>query len=258
MNSCEPFQYGISWHAFAVYICHYPGLGPLLGSVLVAVIAVIGAFGAPRIFTNRIKRIEATLEFSRRFQELLKMQHELNREFYFSKSGDRCDHPPVSPKDQENAKALYVRFFDLMLNELKFFSWGLVDRDTFNEWMAWRWYDWEPKRNRRRRSALASAGLETCGVSYRVGWRAWMNRPVIRRNPLVPFLNQVHRARDESEIRRIARWYGPSWFGWRRVRAKLFSRWRLRWFYATHSPKEWRLIKPRKSPSWLTKLRPWL
>jgi hypothetical protein len=126
------------------------------------------------VYTRRIKRIEATLKFTKRFQELIGKQHALNSEFYYDANGNLHDNTPdVLAKNELDAWNFLCRVFDLLLNEFNYCRVWLVRKQDFVGWMEWRWYDWEPEKRygkQENRPGGLPEGLTTCGISYQKGW----------------------------------------------------------------------------------------
>jgi hypothetical protein len=148
---------------------------------------------------NRLKRIESTLEFSRRFQELIRDRRHLNRK-YSDAHEEKKDAQPTSAEKDEGL-VWWWAFFDLMLYQFDFFQRGLIREERFIEWMRWRWYDFNPKPD--------EEVWKTCGVTYKDGWDLWSTRKAHRKNRLIQFLNDVHEADTPGEVARIVRAQGP-------------------------------------------------
>jgi hypothetical protein len=197
----------LGWHAFSSYM-HKKGTAPIFGALITATAALIIA----QIYTKRFKRVDATLDFMRRFGELLKQQHDLNKEYDFFQS---------TIKDRIEGYAFFDRFFAEMLNEFRFFEEGLIKPDTFLEWTTWRWHDY--------RDDLGTTIPRTRGVSYREGWERWLKRPVLRdykNEGFIRFLNEIHGVGsvngtpNQKELVQIVRSRAPLssrllWWRWR-------------------------------------------
>jgi hypothetical protein len=177
------------------FLQDYPASGAIIGAVITALVNMGVLFGIASRYTKRLKRIESTLEFSKRFQDLLQQQRDLNR---------RCSTPPTT-MDIDDADTWWWRFFDLQLYEFDFFQQGLVRRERFLEWMKWRWYDYKAAKN---------AMSTTCGVDYKEGWQSWKNRPAMKENRLVRFLDAVHNASNVQEIASLVKKNAPRWWQW--------------------------------------------
>ncbi len=149
---------------FGAFICwtasEYPGDLPVLVAFFAA---VVGWFSA-NYFTARVKRIDATLEFNKRFHELIERQDALNRKYEEDKirleeEGNRNPRDPLKLKAAKNSLkcsekegvAWWWEFFDLLLHEFDFWHQNLVTRVRFLEWMVWRWAD---SASKRRHAAL--------------------------------------------------------------------------------------------------------
>jgi hypothetical protein len=158
-------------------------------------------------YAKNIKRHEATIEFTKRFQGLLKNRHDVNSEFYFENGDIRT--PPITVSDQQEMEAwnIFTQAFDLFLNEFSYFRGGVITTEVFTEWMLWRWYDWEPGRahssSTRRPGGLPMLGLETMGISYRRGWEWWKERPVVLGTPFVRFMDELHGAPNETAAKQV-------------------------------------------------------
>ncbi len=190
------------WNEFVDYITVHPAFGPIIAALITAIAAIWIA----RRFTQRIKRIEATLEFRKRYQEFLDAQSKLNEEFYFDNNGARINPAPApTHKDKHIADNLYRRLFDLMLNEFGFFRAGLVDHYAFTEWMRWRWHDFR-------------GASDVTGLSYAQGWQDWKRQPGLHGNPFLDFLDTVHAKPTDSAVDDIVKKYSPRWRHlWRRL-----------------------------------------
>ena len=135
------------------FLKEYTAFGAIIGAVITASVNMGVLFWIASRYTKRLKRIESTLEFSKRFQELLQQQRDLNR---------RCSTSPTQ-MDIDDADTWWWRFFDLQLYEFDFFQQGLVRRERFLEWMKWRWYDYQAAKN---------AMSNTCGMDYKKAGKA--------------------------------------------------------------------------------------
>lgn len=104
---------------------------PIIANLLSASISACVLFIIAAHYTTRFKRIDSTLEFSKRFQELLKDQRLLNAAY----DRDRLASPalPQTCIEKEDAIAWWWRFFDLLLYEFDFFHQKLVREDRFVE-----------------------------------------------------------------------------------------------------------------------------
>ena len=151
---------------------------------------------------GKLKRIEATLEFSKRFHDLIQEQRALNKEYDKKQEKD-------NPSDKADALVWWWRFFDLQLYEFDFYQSGYLREGRFIEWMTWRWYD---------HNAPGAKPLVVCGMDYKAGWEAWKSQPAHAHahahehehgNRLVAFLDDIHRADDPSQIASIVKKCGP-------------------------------------------------
>lgn len=189
-----------SWLANFLGIDQYPGLGPFFGAIIASLFAATAAWRIAARYTKSIKTTEATFEFSKRFQELLQKQLELNKEY---KAVFKDCTPPIE-EDDSDAIVWWWRFFDLMLYEFQFFRDGLVVEDRFIEWMKWRRYDFNSKE-----SELWS----TCGLNYPAAWHKWKTRLPMQGNPFINFLDMIHDPK-KGEVGEIVRTVAPR--RWRR------------------------------------------
>ena len=193
------------WQRFEQYILRVPPaasiIGPVSAATLAAMISAFVLFWIARRYTVRIKQIESTLEFSKRFQELLKEQRELNRNFAAT---------PRTTEEQDGS-TWWWRFFDLILYEFDFYHQRLVRQERFTEWMKWRWFDFR---------ATGTDVWQTCGIEYKRGWELWKEKDAMRLpkpNRLITFLDKIHDAPDVSGVVRLCRKNSPRWYRpWRR------------------------------------------
>jgi len=143
---------------------------------------------------SKKNQIESTLEFSRRFGELLQLQSKLNQVYDRARStADTQDDPPTALETNE-ARTWWWLFFDLLLYEYDFFIQDLVWSERFKEWIRWRWYD---------AKATGNDMWKTCGMDYQTGWKNWKEKPANIKNRLVEFLERVHQAEDVAAVERI-------------------------------------------------------
>jgi hypothetical protein len=163
-------------------------LGPFLGSMLVAAMALWIA----EDYTKRVKIIDSELEFSKRYQELFELRHTLNREFRYPTT----EYPKTYWSSE--AENWYRRFFDLLLNEFKFYEKGFVDANVFTVWMRWAHLNYN------------DSAFETCGMTYELGWNWWSgkedadNRLINRAEPIVAFLEDyIYAVPNDSGDTRI-------------------------------------------------------
>jgi hypothetical protein len=143
-------------------------------------------------YTFRIKKIESTLEFSRRFWELNERRNEMNSEY-------AKKHPAgVGPSDDERKLGLtwWWRFFDLIMYEYDFFKRALVWNDRFKMWMKWRYYNHNFEREEHE-------PWEANGVDYATGWSHWQKMKANEHAPFQDFLDRIHAAKNSKEVGQI-------------------------------------------------------
>jgi hypothetical protein len=191
-------------------------LWPDDASIIGAMIAGLAAWLIAHVYTKRLKRIEATLEFSRRFHELIQQQCVLNRKC----AEDRRSNNSLPVIEKQEADAWWWRFFDLLLYEFYFWQRGLIRNERFIEWMVWRWHDDHPK---------PGEEWKTCGVDYKDGWANWRLHPA-HGSRLITLLDEIHRIPDRNDgepdkkheenvkkkVRAIVNRHRPRW--WKRWR----------------------------------------
>jgi hypothetical protein len=197
-------------------ICQYPGLGPIFGNTFAAAITSVVVISVAKRYTKSLKRTEATLEFSKRFQELIRDQLDLNKKY-------AATTRVVGPQD---ANVWWWRFFDLMLYEFNFFQEDLVSKERFIEWMKWRRYDY---------NCNASEIWETCGITYPAAWQTWRSRSPLAGNAFIGFLDEIHSERNTVET--IVERAAPRWWRngrWRGTRTERTRR-KVRWFFKSKS-----------------------
>jgi hypothetical protein len=143
---------------------------------------------------RRREQIESTLEFSRRFGELLQLQSKLNQAYDRARSTAHTQDDPPTALETNEARTWWWLFFDLLLYEYDFFKQDLVWSERFKEWIRWRWYD---------AKATGNDMWKTCGMDYQTGWKNWKEKPANIKNRLVEFLESVHQAEDVAAVERI-------------------------------------------------------
>lgn len=184
----------------------YPAIVSLLGSLLSVSISGFVLWWVAYYYTKKTKRIDATLEFSKSFQELRQYQHEVNREH---KSDGTNQSPSDTTKSRgysSDARIWWRRYFDLMLFQFAYFREGLVDEARFVQWMRWRQYDF---------NATDQRSSATGEIGYRSAWDDWKELPAMKDDPFITFLDRVHAAKSD-DVRAIIKDYAPRW--WRRTR----------------------------------------
>lgn len=180
-------------------------LGPLLAAVAgalisAAVLLLLKLYADAKerrqdVSERKRKQIESTLEFSKRFGELLQLQSKLNKAYDAARATQETQNDPPTRRETDEAKIWWWLFFDLLLYEYDFFKQGFIWKERFIEWIKWRWYDF---------NATGDAAWKTCGMDYRAGWQSWKEKPANRNNRLIIFLDKVHdRARDAAEVEQI-------------------------------------------------------
>jgi hypothetical protein len=182
------------------FIRTYPGLMSFLGSLLSAVISACVIIFVANHYTKRMKQIDATLEFNKRFQDLRMDQLKINTEYRNSERNRKS--PGVKPESSPEAILWWRRYFDLMMFQFQFYCKGLVDESKFVQWMKWRQYDFND---------TDQDSSATGGVTYHVGWGNWQTIPAIRGDPFVEFLNRVHSSRVD-QVHKIVGEYAPRWW----------------------------------------------
>lgn len=175
----------------------------IAGGATSALVAGLFALFIARRITLYLKMIDNTLEFSKRFGELLKEQGALNKAY---KTGITDKTPQHIEADLEEAKVWWWTFFDLMLYEYDFFRQGLLWDERFTMWMIWRWHDYND----------ATTTFTTNGMGYREGWSTWSERIPNIENRFVMFLTQIHKAADRKQVEKIVKSAAPGF--WRHAR----------------------------------------
>jgi hypothetical protein len=180
----------------------WPADAPIIGGWGGALLAGLFAIFIAQRYTKQLKQIEATLEFSKRFHELIQQQCVLNRKYM----EDQRDGKSLPESEEKDGQAWWWRFFDLLLYEYDFYQQGLVRKVRFEEWMIWRWYD-----------SHRESGQEwrTCGIDYLSGWKNWKIHPA--HGPrLIELLDQIHAIPDNAdkkkvheEVRQLVGEHGP-------------------------------------------------
>jgi hypothetical protein len=184
-------QHAVGWKAFEKYLAKYS-----LGAIVAAMVSGAVVFIVARKYTKRIKQIDSTLEFSRRFHELMQQQRDLNRRYA---TQAKATQPPTDGNiEVADAEMWWWRFFDLILYEFDFYQSGFLRKERFNEWMLWRWYD-----------AQHPDQLSVCGMNYRDGWAYWTAHSPNQRNRLVRFLETIHAAHSSEAVTAIVKQNGP-------------------------------------------------
>jgi hypothetical protein len=197
----------ISLEELNALFARYPQLAPLFGSLAGSILTLTGAFLVANRYTKGLKRTDATLEFSKRYHELVLEAGEINKNY--------SDRKHEAYLLMDPGVRWWVRFFDLMLFQYHFYRHGLVMKDTFVEWMWWRRFDWTDERPRKKVVA---------GMTYSEGWTYYRDLPAHADSPLTPFLESIHRAKNINTVRRIVVWHKfPSSF--RRVGKWITRRW---------------------------------
>jgi hypothetical protein len=177
------------------------GIGSLLSSLLAP---MTGALITAAVLcwvhyhSLRLKKVESTLEFSKRFGELIQRQTELNRMYRQARPTE--DNPPTSVETYE-AKVWWWQFFDLVLYEYDFFRQGFLWDERFARWMRFRWHEYNAK---------GDDLWKTCGMDYRAGWDSWECRRANHNSRLSRFLAKVHNAKTESEVVQIVKDESPN------------------------------------------------
>ena len=173
----------------------YQGLGPFWGAIFGALVTASVVGGVVQSRTKRHQEALALFEFSKRFHQLLDDAHNLAKAY---KAAGGTPNPAAAAE----AAAYYRKFFDLLVSEYYFFSQGFVRRETFLEWMNWRWGAWHD---------VEGASVVVCGVPYQTAWREWSQRPLMKSHPLVHFVDEVHAAADLEAVRRLVDRQVPRW-----------------------------------------------
>jgi hypothetical protein len=161
----------------AEFVILWPGEAPIIA----AIIAGCFAWAIAARYTKRLKQIEATLEFSKRFHELIQQQRVLNRKYDEARLHCKVAKE-VDELDRQDADAWWWGFFDLLQYEYDFYQKGMVRKGRFEEWMVWRWHAFHPEEGKE---------WKTCGIEYREAWTAWTKHPA-QPSRLIKLLNEIH------------------------------------------------------------------
>jgi hypothetical protein len=172
----------------------------MLGGFISAAIDGVVVWLIARRVTVRLKMIESTLEFSKRFGELIKEQSDLNQTYMGKRAAQNI---PRSNLETDQARVWWWRFFDLVLYEYDFFKHGLVWDERLTQWMKWRWHEWHEV------DAQGKSVWKTNGIDYREGWKSSKERPANKNDRLIKFMDTVHAKDDVNEVAGIVRANSP-------------------------------------------------
>jgi hypothetical protein len=172
------------------------------GSITSALLAGLLGWYLARKFTLRVKMVESTLEFSKRYGDAMNLRSELNAALAVA--------TPAQPfhNQTDSATNWWIQFFDLMLYEFDFFRQGLIWDERFAQWMKWRWNDFQED-GKARAAIPPTKSWDTLGMSYLDGWKVWSTRAPNNNNRLVNFLDTVHRASSFQEVERLVAAISP-------------------------------------------------
>jgi len=152
----------------------------LMGATLGAGISAGVTVFVVHSYNKSTKSVEATLALSNRFQELFAERHRLNKIYRtqdnWTKKRDKLD--------EADARDWYRQYFDLLLNEYRFYKRGLIDRKDFVQWMRW------------ERKAFNNETHTVCGMTCAEGWQWWSSadsrKEVMSHEPVVKLLERIH------------------------------------------------------------------
>jgi hypothetical protein len=190
------------------------GVAPILAAI------IAGCFGwaIAQFYTKQLKQIEAALDFSKRFHELIQQQRVLNRKYDEARLKCKVERA-VNKLDKQDADAWWWRFFDLLQYEYDFYQKGMVRKARFEEWMVWRWHDFHPEEGKE---------WKTCGIEYSEAWATWTKHPA-QPSRLIKLLTEIHEIRVPPNLAAKER---------NKVLAKL-----VRKKVRRHGPRLWRLTE---------------
>ena len=129
----------------------------VLAGVIAAVIGAVAALIVAYDVTKRIKRAEATLDFSHRYHELWVARNELNERFRSEVLAEK-----IEPLKKEGMRHWH-RFFDLMLFQFLYLKDGLLHAPVYSQWMV----------SHGVRLKADDDLFQAGGVSYYEGWKKW-------------------------------------------------------------------------------------
>jgi hypothetical protein len=181
---------------------------PSLGTIVSAIIGALSGAGVTgyiliyiaRSYTGRLKMIESTFEFSKRFGELLQLQSELNNDYLNARKEEGTKCVPTTLVEINKARTWWWRFFDLMVYEYDFFKNGLLWNERYIEWMKWRWHDYNDK---------GSDAWSTCGIDYKLGWELWKARPGNVKNRMIKFFDTIHEFENMDQVEKYVESQSP-------------------------------------------------
>jgi len=178
---------------FVIFTCliiaSFVRLWPDDASIIGATVAAIAAWLIAHFYTKRLKWVEITLEFSRRFHELIQQQCVLNRKC----AEDRRNGNGLPEIDKQDADAWWWSFFEQLQYEFYFWQGDLIRNERFIEWMVWSWHNAHPK---------PGEEFKTGGVDYKQGWENWYDHPA-HDSGLINLLNEIHRIPDEKDEEKV-------------------------------------------------------
>jgi len=175
-------------------------LPAILGALFGAGVTSLVVLHVAKRYTKQMRMYESTLEFSKRFGELIKEQSELNNKYVETRSTDQMQNTLPTPREANDAKTWWSRFFDLMVYEYDFFMEGLLWDERFAEWMRWRWHEY---------NAQGDDIWKTCGIDYRQGWKIWKDRPANINNRLIAFFETIHNLKNADEVEKYVMSQSP-------------------------------------------------
>jgi hypothetical protein len=173
------------------YLQRHSALAPILSALIVASAAIWVTGRAAPNFARLLKKTDAALDFGKRYVDLMILKDEINRKHQGADHGDRTA-----------AEDFYYRYFDLIMNEYRFFRSGFLDGELFSEWMAWRWQEYNDPQRR----------FVVCGTSCRDGWEYWKRRSVFGNREFLRFIDRLHtEPKSAEDAQRFTQEFASSW-----------------------------------------------
>lgn len=186
---------------------YYSLVGPVLEGLLSSMIGGLVLWWIASHYTLGLKKFESTLEFSKRFGELIQEQSDLNQAYMKART---VENNPANDLETDQARVWWWRFFDLVLYEYDFFKRGLVWVERLTRWMKWSWHHWHEVDDQ------GKSVWKTNGIDYREGWKSWKEHPANKNSGLRKFLDAVHKLDDPDKVEGIVSANSPK--PWRKYR----------------------------------------
>jgi hypothetical protein len=174
----------------------FPIIGPISGSLIVALVTLAVAFVVTQRLTTATKRTEFFLEFTKRYQSIYTEKRNLDRNVQIARQNVSTYQP--NAVEEGDANLLFYQLFGLIYDEFYAYQHNFLEPEVFVQWMRRQWHD--------------AKNTQFEGVPYRDGLDTWLRMSAVQSHPTTRKVEEIFKCATEDCVRDVVVKYAPPWW----------------------------------------------